>query len=178
MPIIQHKSKLAVKPYKVNQELSKIEQKRSKQSKYAHVYNSRQWKYARKKALELNPCCHICESEGITAEATTVNHMSPLRTFLDPDKPVDQFNAKERRLAFGQDNLETLCLKHHAEEEAAMIKQEKLETEGKILSQLEIDRQQEQKVIKQQREASNRRDSFSMKVYTDENGKDVYMDIF
>jgi 5-methylcytosine-specific restriction endonuclease McrA len=177
MPVIPHKSKNNHRPFSVNQESSKLEQKRNKQSRYAHIYNSRHWKFARKKALELAPCCHICEDKGNTVAATTVNHMQPLRTFLDPTKKVSEMNASDRRLAFGQDNLETLCLKCHGEEEAELIQIEKSELKQRIIAEEEVKRQAKRKEIKHNREASNRRDNFQHCIAVDEFGNEIWIDV-
>jgi hypothetical protein len=177
MPIIHHNSISARKPYRVDPR-DNVHQKRQNQSKYAHIYNSRQWKYARKATIENTPLCHICEEDGLIVASCTVNHIKPLRTFLDPTLPLNKVSSKHQRLCFGEDNLEALCLKCHGVEEAQQMKLEKLEREKKVETQKEIDRQREQKEILEVRKASNRRVSFRHQIYTDENGEPVHMEIF
>ena len=150
----------------------------TKVSRYQHIYNSRSWKWARKKAFEANPLCEACESKGRIREATTINHIIPLRQIVDPSKPIAEFTKSEKQLIFGFENLESLCHPCHGQIENKMIKEErqaKLEIEAQIEKEK---RYQSKKANIAKREQLAREDNFVHTICIDENGKPIKMSIF
>ena len=67
-------------------------------SDYAHLYG-RQWAKYRKRFLQANPLCRMCEQQGYIEEATVVDHIKPHKGDLD--------------LFFDLNNLQSVCKAHH-----------------------------------------------------------------
>lgn len=68
------------------------------------AYSSKQWKDARKKKLETQKYCQLCQLRGIQKEGECVHHIIK---FWDQDKEIRDM------LLVDQDNLCVLCNEHH-----------------------------------------------------------------
>ena len=170
-----------MKKWIIRTDQTETEQKRrNKKSKFHWFYKSKQWKVARNKCLQNNPTCEICEQKGITKEATTVNHIEPLRiTIKSGAQSIKEMAWNELKKATDKNNLESLCLECHGIEESEMIKREKNQERKEQEKQKSIQRNKtKEKIKKDKRNWHSTRDKFVYKVYTDSNGSPVYMDIY
>lgn len=149
-----------------------------KLSPYHYVYVSKQWRYAREKVLNENPICEDCEAKGRVTEATSVNHIVPLRRIIEAGKPIATLTKKEKQLVFGYENLEALCHRCHGKKEMEMVKHEKAESKMELERIENEKRHEQQQRLKEKNDRGHRRDRFKHKIYTDENGKGVYLEIF
>jgi 5-methylcytosine-specific restriction endonuclease McrA len=170
----------APKKWQFTPQHTNIEQDRIKKSSsnFGWFYNSKAWKTARNKCLQLNPTCQDCKQKGITKQARTVNHITPLRTIVQSGATsMNELSGKEYKSALTQSNLESLCLRCHGIEEAQMIRQERaLIAEREKLVRLK-EREKKREAIMKSREHKDF-DNFVHKIYTDENGIDVCISIF
>ena len=174
MPILKHNSLNPIK--KFTKELDSTPAERNR-SDYMHVYQSRHWKYARKSALDETPLCEMCETQNKTTPATSVHHIRPLRTFLDKEKPLPEFNKKERTLAFGYENLQCLCHSCHAKIEAKEMKNER-EIRQKEADIKRDEMREENKRTITERRRHTRTDDFEYTIAVDENGNKIKIQIF
>ena len=169
-----------MKKWVITPEQSKVEQKRRKESNYAWFYRSKHWKVARNKALQTNPICQMCEEQGITREANTVNHITPMRIICKSGaESIKGMRWSELKAATNQNNLESLCLSCHGIEESEMIKREKeqlKEKEKKVRQELR--EQKKRKIDSQKRNWHDVKDNFKYYIGSDKEGNPIYMDIF
>jgi len=61
-------------------------------------YNGRKWRNLRKIILAKHPLCVMCEREGLVEVATVVDHIIPV---------------KKGGAGYDENNLQSLCKKHH-----------------------------------------------------------------
>jgi hypothetical protein len=174
MPILKHNSINPIKRFSKDLNDTPAEKNRSD---YMHIYQSRQWKYARKSALDETPLCEVCESNGKTTPATSVHHIRPLRTFLDKEKPISELNKKERTLAFGYENLQCLCHSCHAKIEAKEMRNEKKQRQIEADIKRDEIREENKKNITERRRHT-RIDNFEHTIAIDENGNKIKIQIF
>lgn len=80
---------MKLKPLNLFKEKPKVEK--------GNFYQSRYWKQIRRTHLKMYPLCKLCEDEGITKIANTVDHIIP-RGIGGHDYV---------------DNLQSLCTRHH-----------------------------------------------------------------
>lgn len=72
------------------------------------IYNSREWAELRRAKMQANPICELCwKQEGVATAAACIHHVHP----------IEQSASKQemRMFAFNWENLQSLCLRHHAE---------------------------------------------------------------
>ena len=90
---------------------------RSKERK--EIYNSSEWKLSRELRLIKDEfLCIECKSKGITTKATEVHHIIELKdipNLFTKDRKINRSDKYAMSLAFGLDNLESICHKHHME---------------------------------------------------------------
>jgi len=66
-------------------------------------YRSPMWRQVRREVLQRQPCCMYCLKEGMSVEATVVDHIVPVKQGAD---------------FFDQQNLQGLCRSHHQQKSA------------------------------------------------------------
>ena len=165
------------KKWRINPEYNSVESKR-KQSNFGWFYNSKAWKTARNKCLQTNPLCVMCKEQGIVTEARTINHSTPLRVIVQSNATnIKEMTHSEYKNALSQDNLESLCLSCHGIEESEMIAREKQQLKKREEQIRQIEREEKRKEIIASRNIKEF-DNFNQKIYTDENGLEIYMQIF
>lgn len=90
---------------------------RSKERK--EIYNANEWKPSRELRLIKDEfLCIECKSKGILTKATEVHHIIELKdipNLFTKDGKINRSNKYAMSLAFGLDNLESICHKHHME---------------------------------------------------------------
>lgn len=165
------------KKWRINPEFNTIESKR-KQSNFGWFYNSKAWKTARNKCLQQTPLCVMCSENNVTTEARTVNHITPLRSIVQSGATsIKEMTNTEFKHALSIDNLESLCLSCHGIEESEMIKREKAIMKREEEKIRKLQREKKRENILRQRDVKDF-DNFSQKIYTDENGIEIFMQIF
>lgn len=88
---------------------------------YDEVYNTDKWKKLRVLKLMKNPLCEMCEKEGIVKPALDVHHIVPI--------------LKDMTKAFDEDNLMSLCRKHHIQIHDDMRRKFKFKDEDNEISE-------------------------------------------
>jgi len=73
------------------------------------IYQDKRWKRLRAAKFRENPLCEKCEIKGITRMAEEIHHKIPFQTGRTPEKI--------EVLAFDWDNLQSLCIPCHKEED-------------------------------------------------------------
>jgi 5-methylcytosine-specific restriction protein A len=169
-----------MKVWQILPENNKVEQQRRKSSNFAWFYNSKQWKVARNKCLQEYPVCVICEEQGKTTPATTVNHITPMRLIVKSGATsIEQLRWSELKAATSAANLESLCHSCHGIEEAEMIKREKQQMADRQSEIHQKIRERKKAAIKREQDNWHRKkDVFSYKVGVNDDGSPIYMDIF
>jgi hypothetical protein len=76
-----------------------------KEDRSRKFYNTTIWINLRRRWLREHPFCVACDSEGKTTLATDIHHLRPFLTGVDDDE--------KWRLFVDEDNLVSLCDKHH-----------------------------------------------------------------
>jgi 5-methylcytosine-specific restriction endonuclease McrA len=166
------------KKWRMGPESNAKESKR-KQSTFGWFYNSKAWKTARNKCLQKNPVCNMCFEKGILTTARTVNHITPLRVVVQSNATsINTMLQSEFKSATTLSNLESLCLSCHGIEEADMIKREKQELAEQEKQIRKVQREKKRhEIIRRAREPKHF-DNFNHAIYTDENGEQVFLQIF
>jgi 5-methylcytosine-specific restriction protein A len=168
------------KVWKITPNQNRIEIERRKSSAFAWFYNSKQWKIARNKCLQDQPICIMCEEQGKTTPATTVNHITPMRLIVKSGATkIAEMRWSELKAATSAENLESLCHTCHGIEEAEMIKREKqqmAERQSEIHQKI---RERKKEIIKKENENWYRKkDVFSYQIAVDDNKNPIIIDIF
>jgi 5-methylcytosine-specific restriction endonuclease McrA len=166
------------KRWKMTPESNQKESNR-KQSTFAWFYNSKAWKTARNKCLQKNPVCDMCHQDGILTSARTVNHITPLRVIVQSGATsINTMLQSEFKSATSLSNLESLCLTCHGIEESEMIKREKQQLAEKEKETRKVQREKKRlEIVRRSREPKHF-DNFNHAIYTDENGEQVFLQIF
>jgi 5-methylcytosine-specific restriction endonuclease McrA len=68
-------------------------------SGYHGLYDTALWKRARKAQLNTNPLCFMCTKQGLTTQASIVDHIKP--------------HKGDTSLFYDRENLQSLCKLHH-----------------------------------------------------------------
>lgn len=71
---------------------------------YQDVYNTPRWKALRLYKVKNNPLCEECLKRGVIKQVEEVHHIVPI--------DIDNFSEE---LAYGYDNLISLCIECHKE---------------------------------------------------------------
>jgi len=79
---------------------------------YQDIYQDPRWKRLRAAKFRENPLCEKCEAKGMVVMAKEVHHKIPFQTGRTPEEV--------ERLAFDWDNLQSLCITCHKEEDKKM----------------------------------------------------------
>lgn len=82
----------------------------SKDYRYVKMITSVRWTKLRKRKINSNPICEICNDNGIITPAEEVHHISPVEDAVSTDEM--------ERLMFDYNNLQSLCHDCHANEHA------------------------------------------------------------
>lgn len=82
----------------------KKEISRASTTKYAHIYNGRQWRSVRKGYYQMNPLCVMCSRDGALRAGDVVDHIIEIDTLVKTNR---------ERLIYCHTNLQTLCHYHH-----------------------------------------------------------------
>lgn len=113
MPTINRKRKIKAKqtPYKHDNQ--------SKQ-----YYNNSLWFNLRNYYIKNHPLCEMCMEEGVVKEAEDVHHIIPFLT--------GETDEERWKLLLDEDNLKSLCSKHHVEVHNQLRKHRQNQIQDKI----------------------------------------------
>ncbi|MCR5366560.1 MAG: HNH endonuclease [Prevotella sp.] len=78
------------------------------------IYNSREWAELRVRKYQANPLCEMCIEEG-KAAGVPDGYLTPTQC-IHHIHPIEDSSSKQemRMWAFKWENLQSLCLRHHA----------------------------------------------------------------
>ena len=86
----------------------------ARKKSYQHIYQNKRWKAVRAAKFMNNPVCELCEQKGIVSVTKEVHHVVPFMSVSD--------EFEQDFLAFDYDNLQSLCVECHKNEEKKLKK--------------------------------------------------------
>ena len=85
-------------------------------------YSGKAWEHLSKRYRAEHPFCERCLKKGLYEPAALVHHKIH----------IDSTNCRDPEILYGYDNLESLCLKCHAEEHTGKVA-ESYDTDGRLI---------------------------------------------
>lgn len=101
----------------------------SKDYRYVKMITSVRWTKLRKRKINSNPICEICNDNGIITPAEEVHHISPVEDAVSTDEM--------ERLMFDYNNLQSLCHDCHINEHARRKSHSRKEVEQRAHKSME-----------------------------------------